>query len=572
MAHQDAQAEAHSVFPVVVMRLPYLGYTQNQRLKAIGDFAGLNKNLICNENEFSDMSNLSDRFYPAIGSREPRGSVEQTISNLHGMIHKNGLFYVSGTKAYYNGAEVGTLTDTDKQMVGMGAYIVIWPDKKVYNTSSGEWKNIEKSFSYHGNVTLKPFSKDSAFTCIYCPGIKSAFNDYDAVTISGITGDYADMHGSHVIQTSGTDGTLGEFIVITYAMTLPVDQAATAADIPIAQQEGRTPRTIYAESVTQNITLTVNRSAPDMDFICESNNRIWGCSSDKHEIYGSKLGDPTNWSNFEGISTDSYAATVGSDGDFTACIGHMGYVLFFKEHTIHKLFGSKPANFQLNTNGMSGVREGCDKSLQIINETLFYVGRDGVYSYDGSTPYLISKALGQMRLRNAVAGQQDNKLYLSATDGTKHRVYVYDPQTTFWMVESDEQFKYTVFDGNLLYADASGNLRHIKGGTEVFQWYLESGDIREQTLNNKYISKLLFNFWLASDTVVNVFIKWDDEPIWEHKGQISSDINNTYTLPIIPKRCNKFRYRIEGRGEFKLIALGRYLEDASEVTHGIIKH
>ena len=572
MAHQDAQAEAHSGLPVVVMRLPYLGYTQNQRLKAIGDFAGLNKNLICNENEFSDMSNISDRFYPAIGSREPRGSVEQTISNLHGMIHKNGLFYVSGTKAYYNGSEVGTLTNTDKQMVGMGAYIVIWPDKKVFNTADRTWKNIEKNFSRTGNVTLKPFSKDSAFTCIYCPGIKSAFNDYDSITISGFTGDYADINGSHVIQASGTDGTLGEFIVITYAMTLPVDQAATAADIAVAQREGRSPRTIYATSVTQNITLTAKRSAPDMDFICESNNRIWGCSSDKHEIYGSKLGDPTNWQSFEGISTDSYAATVGSDGDFTACIGHMGYVLFFKEHTIHKLFGSKPSNFQLNTNGMSGVRAGCEKSLQIINETLYYVGRDGVYSYDGSTPYLISKAFGQMRLQNAVAGQQDNKLYLSATNGEKYRVYVYDPQTTFWTVESDEQFKYTVFDGNLLYADSSGNLRHIKGGTEVFQWYLESGDIREQTLNNKYISKLLFNFWLASDTVVNVYIKWDDEPIWEHKGQISSDINNTYTLPIIPRRCNKFRYRIEGRGEFKLIALGRYLEDASEVTHGIIKH
>ena len=572
MAHQDAQAEAHSGLPVVVMRLPYLGYTQNQRLKAIGDFAGLNKNLICNENEFSDMSNISDRFYPAIGSREPRGNVEQTISNLHGMVYKNGLFYVSGTKAYYNGSEVGTLTNTDKQMVGMGAYIVIWPDKKVFNTADRTWKNIEKNFSRTGNVTLKPFSKDSAFTCIYCPGIKSAFNDYDAITISGFTGDYADINGSHVIQASGTDGTLGEFIVITYAMTLPVDQAATAADIAVAQREGRSPRTIYATSVTQNITLTAKRSAPDMDFICEQNNRVWGCSSDKHEIYGSKLGDPTNWQSFEGISTDSYAATVGSDGDFTACIGHMGYVLFFKEHTIHKLFGSKPSNFQLNTNGMSGVRAGCEKSLQIINETLYYVGRDGVYSYDGSTPYLISKAFGQMRLQNAVAGQQDNKLYLSATNGEKYRVYVYDPQTTFWTVESDEQFKYTVFDGNLLYADSSGNLRHIKGGTEVFQWYLESGDIREQTLNNKYISKLLFNFWLASDTVVNVYIKWDDEPIWEHKGQISSDINNTYTLPIIPKRCNKFRYRIEGRGEFKLIALGRYLEDASEVTHGIIKH
>jgi len=554
------------------MRLPFISYTQNQRLKAIGDFAGLNKNLICNENEFSDMANISDRFYPAIGSREPRGSVTRTVERLNGLIYKDGLFWVSGTNAYYKGAAVGRVTDTKKQLVGMGAYIVIWPDKIVFNTSTKEWKGIEKNFSYKGYVTLKPFSKDSAFTCIYCPGIKSAFNDYDAVTISGITGDYSDMNGSHVIQASGTDKTLGEFITITYAMTMPVDQAATAADAKAAQQEGRTAKTIYATSVRQNITLGAKRSAPDMDFICEQNNRVWGCSSDKHEIYGSKLGDPTNWQSFEGISTDSYAVTVGSDGDFTACIGHMGYVLFFKEHTIHKLFGSKPSNFQLNTNGMNGVREGCEKSLQIINETLYYVGRDGVYSYDGSTPYLISKAFGQMRLQDAVAGKQDNRLYLSATDGEKYRVYVYDPQTTFWMVESDEQFKYTVYDGNLMYADPSGNLRYIKGGKEDVEWYLESGDIREQTLTNKYISKLMFNFWLANGASLDVYIRWDDEPIWEHKGQVSSNVNNTYTLPIIPIRCNKFRYRIVGKGEFKLIALGRYMEEASEVLHGIIKH
>lgn len=34
-----------------------------------------------------------------------------------------------------------------------------------------------------------------------------------------------------------------------------------------------------------------------------------------------------NWNCFEGIATDSYAASVGSDGDFTGCIGHMGYRL-----------------------------------------------------------------------------------------------------------------------------------------------------------------------------------------------------------------------------------------------------
>ena len=34
--------------------------------------------------------------------------------------------------------------------------------------------------------------------------------------------------------------------------------------------------------------------------------------------------------------------TVGSDGPFTGAATCMGYALFFKENTLHKLYGSKP--------------------------------------------------------------------------------------------------------------------------------------------------------------------------------------------------------------------------------------
>lgn len=555
------------------MRLPYLNRANRARLKVTGTFGGWNANLVVQDNEFADMMNMSDRFYPAIGTREPRGEQLYTVPNYHGLIHKNGLFWVSGGTAYYNNTQVGTLEDSDKQLVGMGAYIVVWPDKKVYNTADGTWTNVEKTYSA-SQVTLAPFSKDSAFTCIYASGIADAFEQYDAVTITGFTGDYADLNATKVIQDKGTDISRGQYIVVTYAATMPVDTDATAADAVEAAEIGRTPRTIYQDSVTITMTLGLSRTAPDMDFICESGNRIWGCSSDTHEIYASKLGDPTNWNSFEGIATDSYASTVGTDGNFTGCIGHLGNVLFFKERTIHRLIGTKPANFQLTSAGVAGVRAGCERSLQIINETLYYVGRDGIYSYDGSVPYSISNNFGEVRLQDAVSCQYKSRLYLSASDGDQYRLYVFDPQTQIWMIEDGARFMYAAYgDGNLYYITPGGTLTTIAADGEFEQeWHLESGDIREMSISNKYISKLLFNVWLSRGSVMNVYIKWDDGPLWEHKGQISSEFNRTYTLPIIPKRCNKFRYRLEGKGTFKLLALGRYIEDGSEVLHGFPKH
>ena len=82
----------------------------------------------------------------------------------------------------------------------------------------------------------------------------------------------------------------------------------------------------------------------------------------------------------------SYTATVGSDGDFTGAITHLGYVLFFKEDVIHKLYGSKPSNTQITTMPLRGVAKGCEKSLGIVNETLYYAARNNICSYEGAMP------------------------------------------------------------------------------------------------------------------------------------------------------------------------------------------
>ena len=520
-------------------QLPYLTYMGNARPRVIGTFKGLNKNLVVSGNEFSDMKNISPRFYPAIGTRLPRGEILDTITNANGLYHKNGLFWISGTQAFYKGNQVGTVTAGQKQLAGMGAYIIIFPDKIAFNTYSGSWNQMAVNFTPSGNITFAPLTEGSAFTKITATGIHQQFNKNDGVQISGCSD--AQFNTTKIITEIGTN-----YIVVTGAITT---------------------------SFT-NTGIRFSRNVPDMDFICEANNRLWGCSSAAHEIYGSKLGDPLNFNCFEGISTDSYAASIGTDGDFTGICSHLGYVLFFKENAIHKMFGNKPSSFQLNSYNMPGVMAGCDRSVKVVDETLYFVGRNGVYAYDGSTPICISKCFGDMRLSDAIASQQNSKYYVSANDGSGYRMYVYDTKNDIWDIEDELRFRQECYgDGTLYYIDTDGNLSTITGDREEdLEWFLESGDIVDETIEHKYISKLEFNFWLDRKSAVNVYVKWDDEKIWERKGTISTEWNRTYTLPIIPQRCQKFRFRLEGKGAFKLLGIGRYIEGGSEVLHGIAHH
>ena len=130
-------------------------------------------------------------------------------------------------------------------------------------------------------------------------------------------------------------------------------------------------------SVEAAQTVSMERRVPELDFVTECDNRVWGCNSRENVIYGCKLGDPTNWFSYRGIAADSYAVTVGSDGAFTGAASCMGYALFFKENTLHKLYGSKPSDFQLSSLRCRGVAKNAARSLCVLNETLYYLSPDG---------------------------------------------------------------------------------------------------------------------------------------------------------------------------------------------------
>ena len=205
---------------------------------------------------------------------------------------------------------------------------------------------------------------------------------------------------------------------------------------------------------TQDTSLKVERKMPNLDFVIESQNRLWGCrygtdvnGNIVNEIYASKQGDFKNWNCFMGLSTDSYTASCGTDGQWTGAITYLGHPLFFKENCLHMVYGDFPANYRIQDTACRGVQKGCGNSLAIVNETLFYKSMTGVCAYDGSLPVDISSVFGDVKytavddtegsdfLRNgAVAGALGNKYYISMKSEIDNMWYfmVYDASRSLW--------------------------------------------------------------------------------------------------------------------------------------------
>lgn len=508
------------------MKLPYINPIRMQR-KQIGTFMGLDRRIITQENAFADMENISLEDYPVMGVRKPRGEIIKTLSKPNGLFWKNGLAYVDGTSFYYKDAKKGDVSNTEKNMVGMGAYILIFPDKKYFNTHTGEFGTMEKTWTQGAQATFTPTYAASVYTKISCTGIGKNFNEKDGVTISGCTN--AAFNGTFIIEGKTNDS-------ITVISTLE-------------------------KQFTQASGLKLTRTIPDMDFIVENENRLWGCSNAKHEVYASKLGDPMNFNVFEGISTDSYAATIGSDGNFTGAASSQGYVVFFKEDKIHKVQGNKPSNIQITSQEAMGVKEGCADSLCSINGTLYYVAPEGVCAYTGGVPYLISELLGN-KVSSGMAGTFKGNYYLFAGE-----ILVYSPERRIWTREESMDVKFLAGgEGELYIIDSENRLFTLEGNrTEKIFWYLESGDQEEGSLQKKFIQKLQFYLELEQGSQADILIQYDNSPMWEHLYSVTAKEKRVYTVPVIPRRCSRYRYRIEGMGRAKLLGIGKYTREGSEI-------
>lgn len=110
--------------------------------EVIGEFLGLNMTDRAKNNQFTDMLNLSSDRYPFIYQRKPR-ELLQTITNCSA-IFSDGLKLatVEGTSFKYDGVVKGTVSAGPKSIVEFNKYIVIFPDKKAYDTVNGTFSSF----------------------------------------------------------------------------------------------------------------------------------------------------------------------------------------------------------------------------------------------------------------------------------------------------------------------------------------------------------------------------------------------------------------------------------------------
>lgn len=310
---------------------------------------------------------------------------------------------------------------------------------------------------------------------------------------------------------------------------------------------------------TESGAVTIRRKVPALSILCESQNRLWGAAGGT--VYASALGDPCNWETFDGLSTDSYAVAVAGGGQFTACCSYGSGVLFFKEDMLYKILGGYPAEYTLYSYHYPGVQLGSAESLININEVLYYKGAAGIWRYAGAAPELVSGAFGLRQYTNAWAGRCGQRYYISMKGKDEsYGVWVYDTLRGFWLQEDERNAGFAWANGRFYLLDRGGKKVYLTGQDNSEEtkvpWSAEFCAMDEVVHNRKSYSRLLLRADFEAGSWLKAEISMDGGP-WQTAGQWSAGHGQTRVIPLLPRRCDRFRIRLSGEGNVMLRSLTR---------------
>ena len=608
----------------------------NSSRQLLRAFGGLNETYGCTEAELQKSMNFSGRGYPALLTRTPRRRMRE-VAGVNGMYHLNGLLICRGAGLEYTsdggGARVvleDVLTDERKALAGMGSKVLIWPDKAAFDTETGTLEPLGMRWDIGTNqVTVCPcdtegsvyapesagetepedpadgqlFLKGDAQTPygysavlekysaknkkwteillntvrLTCPGLGSLVKEGDTLTLTGMPQTVCDalatdLNGEIVVQGLDGDSVIAALTPAQESEQYYGTWTVSAGGTSWCSLDGRQTRNEAASA-----PIALQRQVPELDFITESGNRVWGCSRKENVIYACRLGDPTNWFSYRGIAADSYAVNVGSDGEFTGAASCMGYVLFFKENCIHKLYGSKPSDYQLSSVRCRGVAKNAAHSLCVIAETLYYLSPDGVMAWDGSLPTKVSSALDTSSLTAAewtAAGSLDTRyyLYLRQEQADSGRLLVYDTEKGLWHEESAAGMEMVstgrqlyLWDSTALWA-ADPDREPDRDDNEVektLRFEAVTGDIGLETPDDKFISRVTLRANALARSVVTLAVSYDGGA-WETISTCA--VNGSHeriNLPFVPRRHDTMRLKLSGTGQIALRSIAFTLAGSS---------
>lgn len=511
--------------------LPNIRYSDNMTGATQEKFGGIDHRASASDGDIYDMENLSPDKYPLISPRMPREALRYSASEL---FSDDDLYFISGSKMYRYGDEDGGaetvlsgISSGEKQIVKIKTMICVFPDKLYYDTESGEVGSLEAfvenvSCKFTDGVLYDEDAERNALT-VSSVDLSAYFSVGDAVEISGCT-NHDENNVTPIIREISEDGHTLYFYEFTFTN---------------GSETG----------------VTLKRTVPDLSFVFENENRLWGCCG--NEVYCSKLGDPKNWRVYDGLASSSYQVSVGSSGSFTGACSFLGYPLFFKEEKIYRMYGNAPESYQLMSSATLGVAAGSHKSLAIAGETLFYVSRAGVVAYGGGVPTIISSLLGE-KITGGVGGTDGIKYYLEACGSDRgNAVYLYDTISGGWYIENSLGASSFAFSKRKLYAACGSLVLISSGGDERVSSYCEFADWYDEYADAKILQRLRLRCEVAYGAKLTLYVRHDDGTGEEEIFTTDGCTKRSFDIPVKARRSDHYRIIIKGEGDYTIYALTR---------------
>ena len=358
-----------------------------------------------------------------------------------------------------------------------------------------------------------------------------------------------------------------------FEIPIDLDDACTSDILQYFREN--TDTTVYQET---GVSARFKRRMPEFDFITESNNRLWACryGNDIHgepvnEIFACKLGDPLNWRYFNNTSIDSYYLSLGVGGEFTGAMTYQSNPVFFKEDSVHRIYGNYPSNYQLKTIMGYGVQPGSDKSLTELNNTVYYLSNNGIMAYQGGIPNGLFLNFGPEKYKAGIASSAGNKMYMTMLNSSNQReLFVYDDRFQTWHKETGIALSQMFTSNSKAFCVADHvicleEFNDISSYEDDVEWYFDTGKIGFASPMHKYVNKVVFRMRLSAGSRASMYIQYDSDGNWNHVADIRPTGKvGSIQIPITPQRCDHFNIKVKGAGEAEVISMTKFYEESNE--------
>ena len=561
----------------------------SQNMTVYRGFSGYCPKEECSKTQWFREENLSSRSYPLLRPRAPRRKLSDT--SISAMTELEGLVTLEGkTLVYGEHRETLDITEGEKTLLTFGAYVIVVPDMVWVNTvdhKSGActrrkefmmalgitWCD-EEGTPLEGVVdqTTEPQNPDQYWinSQEYSPTLKYR---------SEITGQWIPVEPTYIRlrgEGIGEGIPTGTRILVEACPDLAPLVGTGLCTVYSSHRDylvlrGQIPGVRLETPVLQ---FRLVSPVPLMDYLICHENRLWGCrygtdhdGNFVNEIYASALGDFTNWYSFRGISSDSYILSLGEQGAFTGAAVVGGYPVFFKEHSIHKIYGSRPGNYQLRSTLAPGVAPGSAHSIAHTEDGIIYLSSQGFYHYEGSLPVKISGDLEGQIYSNGIAGILGDTYYCSVLekDGTP-AILTYDRKNRLWHRETGlrpRQFRscggilYYIMQEPGLFAIGSEEGEAVEN--KVI-WEAETGLLRREKPYGGFFTGLRLRLSGEAGSRVSLYADYDSKGAWEPLGTVSGGRLGSRDIPFPIRKCDHLRLKLRGMGDVTLHTMTLVME------------